>query len=154
MKYFRKIISCAIFASIFSLASCKDAGESKENEFVKPEPKRSFELFDAMFYTQKPDFSSVGIQPIQLLYENKLLSGSAIDWEIVANTIANTKASKCGKNGSLTVQFNLSNNTAKGVKAVGGSFAGTATEKCILTVVEKYRWPDGTASGSKYPFKF
>lgn len=94
MKYLRKIITCAIFASIFSLASCKDAGDSKDEEFVKPEPKRSFELFDAMFYTQKPDFSSVGIQPIQLLYESKLLSGSAIDWNLVNQSIASTKAAK------------------------------------------------------------
>lgn len=72
---------------------------------------------------------------------------------ISALKAANTKAGKCGKNGSLTVQFNLSNNTAKGVKAVGGSFAKSATEKCILTVVEKHNWPDGTASGIRYTFK-
>ncbi len=72
---------------------------------------------------------------------------------ISALKAANTKAGKCGKNGSLTVQFNLSNNTAKGVKAVGGSFAKSATEKCILTVVEKHNWPDGTAAGIKYTFK-
>ena len=66
---------------------------------------------------------------------------------------ANTKAQKCGKNGTLNVQFNLSGNSAKGVKAVGGSFAGSATEKCILTIVEKHRWPDGTAGNIKYTFK-
>ncbi len=66
---------------------------------------------------------------------------------------ANSKAAKCGKGGSLSVSFNLTNNTAKGVKANGGSFAGTATEKCILTVIEKHRWPDGVASGIKYTIK-
>jgi len=73
---------------------------------------------------------------------------------IAALKDANTKAMKCGKGGNLTVQFNLSNNTAKGVKALGGSFAGSATEKCILTVVQKHNWPDGTASNIKYTFKF
>ncbi|MBQ9393967.1 MAG: hypothetical protein IJU23_00385, partial [Proteobacteria bacterium] len=73
---------------------------------------------------------------------------------IAALKDANAKAMKCGKGGNLTVQFNLSNNSAKGVKAVGGSFAGSATEKCILTVVQKYSWPDGTASDIKYTFKF
>jgi hypothetical protein len=72
---------------------------------------------------------------------------------LAALKAANTKAQKCGKNGSLNVQFNLSGNSAKGVKASGGSFAGSATEKCILTIVEKHRWPDGTASGIKYTFK-
>lgn len=73
---------------------------------------------------------------------------------IAALKAANTKAQKCGKGGNLTVQFNLANNTAKSVKATGGSFAGSATEKCILTVVQKHNWPDGTASGIKYTFKF
>ena len=72
---------------------------------------------------------------------------------LAALKAANTKAQKCGKGGNLSVSFNLSNNEAKGVKSAGGSFAGTATEKCILTVVSKNRWPDGTASGIKYNFK-
>ena len=66
---------------------------------------------------------------------------------------ANQKATKCGKNGSLTVRFNLTNTQAKDVKAIGGSFAGSATERCILTVVENHNWPDGTAQGIKFTFK-
>ncbi len=64
-----------------------------------------------------------------------------------------TKAQKCGKNGNLAVSFSIGGNKAKGVSATGGSFKGTATEKCILTVIEKHSWPDGTASGIKYNFK-
>ena len=64
-----------------------------------------------------------------------------------------TKAQKCGKGGSLSVSFNISGNKAKGVQATGGSFKGTATEKCILTVINNHSWPDGTASGIKYTFK-
>ena len=66
---------------------------------------------------------------------------------------ATTKAAKCGKGGSLTVSFNIKNGSAANVTAAGGSFAGTATEKCILTVFQKYNWPDGNASGIKYPVK-
>ena len=66
---------------------------------------------------------------------------------------ATTKAGKCGKGGSLTVSFNIKNGSATNVTAAGGSFAGSATEKCILTVFQKYNWPDGNASGIKYPVK-
>ncbi|MBR4985178.1 MAG: hypothetical protein IKY83_05525 [Proteobacteria bacterium] len=66
---------------------------------------------------------------------------------------ATTKAAKCGKGGSLTVSFNIKNGSATNVTAAGGSFAGTATEKCILTVFQKYSWPDGNATGIKYPVK-
>lgn len=65
----------------------------------------------------------------------------------------NTKAQKCGKNGNLAVSFSISGGKAKGVQATGGSFKGTATEKCILTVIDKHSWPDGSASGIKYNFK-
>lgn len=65
----------------------------------------------------------------------------------------NTKAQKCGKNGSLAVSFSISGNKAKSVSATGGSFKGSATEKCILTVIEKHSWPDGAASGIKWNFK-
>jgi hypothetical protein len=64
-----------------------------------------------------------------------------------------TKAQKCGKNGNLAVTFSISGNKAKGVSATGGSFKGSATEKCILTVIEKHSWPDGNAPGIKYNFK-
>ena len=78
-----------------------------------------------------------------------------MDKAVLGNSLkaANQKATKCGRGGNLTVQFDISGNKAKNIKAVGGSFAGTATEKCILTVVEKHSWPDGTAKGVKYPFK-
>ena len=66
---------------------------------------------------------------------------------------ATTKAAKCGKGGSLTVSFNIKNGSATNVSSAGGSFAGSATEKCILTVFQKYNWPDGNASGIKYPVK-
>lgn len=94
MKSTLKFLACLVFAGMPILCSCGEKSGNEEKPFVKPTPKRSFELFDAMYYTQKPDFGSVGIQRIQLLYENKLLSGSAIDWKVVANTIANTKAGK------------------------------------------------------------
>lgn len=94
MKVISRILSCLILAGMPMLCSCGEKEGNNDKPFVPPKPKRAFELFDAMFYTQKPDFSSVGIQKIQLLYENKLLSGSAIDWNVVAKTIADTKAAK------------------------------------------------------------
>ena len=64
-----------------------------------------------------------------------------------------TKAAKCGHGGNLTVQMQInSSGAAKSVKAVGGSFAGSATEKCIITVVEKHNWP--TFSGKAIPVKY
>lgn len=63
------------------------------------------------------------------------------------------KAKKCGKNGNLVVQMNInSSGSAKAVKGVSGSFKGTATEKCITTVVEKHQFP--TFSGSAIPVKY
>lgn len=64
-----------------------------------------------------------------------------------------TKAAKCGHGGNLTVQMQInSSGAAKSVKALGGSFAGSATEKCIITVVEKHNWP--TFSGKAIPVKY
>ncbi len=65
----------------------------------------------------------------------------------------NKKATKCAKNGTLVVQMSInSSGSAKNVKAVGGTFQGTATEKCILTVVEKHPFP--TFSGAAIPVKY
>lgn len=69
---------------------------------------------------------------------------------------AANKAKKCGKNGTLLVQMNInSSGSAKGVKGVSGTFKGTATEKCIITVVEKHQFPafSGNAIPVKYNFK-
>ncbi len=66
------------------------------------------------------------------------------------------KATKCAKNGTLTVQMSINSaGSAKNVKAVGGSFQGSASEKCILTVVEKHQFPTftGAAIPVKYTFK-
>lgn len=63
------------------------------------------------------------------------------------------KATKCAKNGTLTVQMSINSaGSAKNVKAVGGSFQGSASEKCILTVVEKHQFP--TFSGAAIPVKY
>ena len=45
--------------------------------------------------------------------------------------------------------------SAKSVKAIGGSFQGSASERCILTVVEKHQFPTftGAAIPVKYTFK-
>ncbi len=65
----------------------------------------------------------------------------------------NAKAAKCAKNGTLVVQMSInSSGSAKNVKAVGGTFQGSATEKCILTVVEKHPFP--TFSGAAIPVKY
>lgn len=65
----------------------------------------------------------------------------------------NKKATKCAKDGTLVVQMSInSSGSAKNVKAVGGTFQGTATEKCILTVVEKHPFP--TFSGAAIPVKY
>ena len=81
--------------------------------------------------------------------------GGKASVEAVKSALAavNTKAQKCGKNGNLAVSFSIGGGKAKGVQATGGSFKGTATEKCILTVIEKHSWPDGNAPGIKYNFK-
>lgn len=66
------------------------------------------------------------------------------------------KAQKCAKGGNLVVQFNMnSSGVAKNAKALSGTFSGTPTEKCILTVVEKHQWPTftGAAVPVKYNFK-
>ena len=66
------------------------------------------------------------------------------------------KATKCAKNGTLTVQMSINSAvSAKNVKAVGGTFQGSASEKCILTVVEKHQFPTftGAAIPVKYTFK-
>ena len=66
------------------------------------------------------------------------------------------KATKCAKNGTLTVQMSINSaGSAKNVKAVGGTFQGSASEKCILTVVEKHQFPTftGAAIPVKYTFK-
>ena len=74
------------------LNSCAKNPDGGETDSQKSTDKHSFELYDAMFYTGKPDMSNIGIQSIQLLYENKLLSGTAIDWNLTAQTIESTKA--------------------------------------------------------------
>ena len=65
-----------------------------------------------------------------------------------------SKAAKCGKNGNLVVTMTLtSSGKAKNVTAVGGTFKGTPTEKCILTVVEKHNFPEfsgADVNGIKY----
>lgn len=66
------------------------------------------------------------------------------------------KAMKCAKNGTLTVQMSINSaGSAKSVKAIGGSFQGSASERCILTVVEKHQFPTftGAAIPVKYTFK-
>ncbi len=66
----------------------------------------------------------------------------------------NEKAKECGKDGTLKVQFNLSDNTAKNVSVVGGSLAGTETEKCVLSIMQDYNWTDGTALDVTFSYKF
>ena len=66
---------------------------------------------------------------------------------------ANKKAAKCAKGGTLNISFSLSGNgKASGVKAVGGTFKGTPSEKCVITVFEKYSYP--TFSGPAIPVKY
>jgi hypothetical protein len=66
---------------------------------------------------------------------------------------ANKKAAKCAKGGTLNIAFSLSGSgKASGVKAVGGTFKGTPSEKCVLTVFEKYSYP--TFSGPTIPVKY
>lgn len=68
-----------------------------------------------------------------------------------------SKAAKCGKNGNLVVTMTLtSSGKAKNVTAVGGTFKGTPTEKCILTVVEKHNFPEfsgADVNGIKYKYQ-
>lgn len=67
------------------------------------------------------------------------------------------KAKKCAKGGTLDVSFTLNGSgKASGVKATGGSFKGTATERCIITVVEKHGFPTFSGSpvkGVKFTYK-
>lgn len=85
--------------------------------------------------------------------------GKGPSTEAVKNALiaSQTKAAKCGKNGNLVVSMTLTGaGKAKNVTAVSGSFKGTPTEKCILTVVEKHNFPDFTGpdvSGVKYNYK-
>ena len=66
---------------------------------------------------------------------------------------ANKKATKCAKNGSLNISFTLnSSGKASGVSAVGGTFKGTPSEKCILTVFGNHHYP--SFSGSSIPVKY
>jgi hypothetical protein len=49
-----------------------------------------------------------------------------------------------------------SSGKAKNVTAVGGTFKGTPTEKCILTVVEKHNFPEfsgADVNGIKYKYQ-
>lgn len=69
---------------------------------------------------------------------------------------AAAKAKKCGKNGNLLVQMNInSSGSAKSVKGISGTFKGSATEKCIITVIERHQFPSfsGNAIPVKYNFK-
>ena len=66
---------------------------------------------------------------------------------------ANKKAAKCAKGGTLNISFTLSGSgKASNVSAVGGSFKGTPSERCILTVFEKHSYP--TFSGASIPVKY
>jgi hypothetical protein len=49
------------------------------------------------------------------------------------------KAKKCGKGGDLTVKFQIKTSGKVGkVASVGGSLKGSATEKCVKTVVKHF----------------
>lgn len=67
------------------------------------------------------------------------------------------KAKKCAKNGTLDVTFTLNGSgKASGVKATGGSFKGTATERCVITVVERHDFPKFSGSpvkGVKFTYR-
>lgn len=66
---------------------------------------------------------------------------------------SNGKAKKCAKNGNLVVSMTLtSKGNAKNVKGVSGSFKGTPTERCIITVIERHSFP--TFSGKDVPVRY
>ena len=66
---------------------------------------------------------------------------------------ANKKAAKCAKGGTLNISFTLSGSgKVSNIQAVGGSFKGTPSERCILTVFEKHNYP--TFSGASIPVKY
>ncbi len=65
------------------------------------------------------------------------------------------KAKKCAKNGNLVVSFKLMpNGKASAVKAVGGSFKGSPTERCILTVIKKSEFPKFSGSPQTVKFRY
>ncbi|MGI5830651.1 MAG: hypothetical protein ACOX8U_10875 [Bradymonadia bacterium] len=67
------------------------------------------------------------------------------------------KAKKCAKGGTLDVSFTLNGDgKATNVTATGGSFKGTATERCIITVVQRHDFPRFSGSpvkGVKFTYK-
>lgn len=85
--------------------------------------------------------------------------GAGLDPNAVKAALADAgkKAAKCGKGGNLTISLTLQGSgTAKDVKAVSGSFKGSNTEKCIITVYEKYPFPKFSGNpvpGVKYTVK-
>ncbi len=83
--------------------------------------------------------------------------GPSKDEVMNALKASNTKAAKCGKGGNLVVSMTLTSaGKATKISAVSGSFKGTPTEKCILTVVEKHNFPEfsgAAVSGVKWNYK-
>ncbi|MCL2326276.1 MAG: hypothetical protein FWC40_07285 [Proteobacteria bacterium] len=79
--------------------------------------------------------------------------------EAVRSSLADAKkkAEKCAKDGNLVVSMTLSGNgKASSISVLSGSFKGTPTEKCIVTVIERHPFPTFTGSpvtGVRYDFK-
>ena len=66
---------------------------------------------------------------------------------------ANKKAAKCAKGGTINISFTLSGSgKVSGMSSNGGTFKGTPSEKCIMTVFEKAAYP--TFSGASIPVKY
>ena len=66
---------------------------------------------------------------------------------------ANKKATKCAKGGTLNISVTLSGSgKATSVSSTGGTFKGTPSEKCVLTVYQKHNYP--TFSGSNISVKY
>lgn len=87
--------------------------------------------------------------------EAKAPAGKGPSPDEVKNALVDsaTKAKKCAKNGNLVVSMTLTGKgNAKNIKADSGTFKGTPTERCILTVVEKHNFP--TFSGKDVPVKY
>lgn len=87
--------------------------------------------------------------------EAKAPAGKGPSQDDVKNALVDsaTKAKKCAKNGNLVVSMTLTGKgSAKNIKADSGTFKGTPTERCILTVVEKHNFP--TFSGKDVPVKY
>ena len=137
----------------------EETGEEGEETATAKEDgkKRSSKKDEEKSSSKKDDKKSKVDEAVANLDKNEKkkvpLSKKAVGKVLKASEI---RVRKCGKDGDLKVSFQIKpSGSVSGVKAVGGSFKGSATERCVLGIVKKLSFPefDGDPFPVKYPYK-